>query len=50
MDLREGYGKMVWNDGSYYEGEWSKGLQCGQGRLVLPDGRIKEGQFRNNKF
>ena len=41
---------MEWNDGSYYEGEWHKGLQHGQGRLCLPDGRVKEGIFRNNKF
>ena len=41
---------MEWNDGSFYEGEWHQGLQHGRGRLCLPDGRIKEGMFRNNKF
>ena len=41
---------MDWSDGSFYEGEWQKGLKHGQGRLVLPDGRVKEGLFRNNKY
>ena len=41
---------MEWSDGSYYEGEWQKGLQSGHGRLVLPDGRVKAGLFKNNKF
>ena len=41
---------MDWHDGSFYEGEWNKGVQEGQGRLCLPDGRVKEGIFRQNKF
>lgn len=41
---------MDWHDGSYYEGEWCKGLQDGEGRLCLPDGRVKEGIFRQNKL
>jgi hypothetical protein len=33
-----------------YEGEWQKGIQHGIGRIVFPDGIIKEGYFENNIF
>ena len=41
---------MFWSDGSVYKGNWHKGLQHGEGRLELPDGRIKQGIFKNNKL
>jgi hypothetical protein len=25
-DLRNGYGEMYWRDGSYYKGQWEKGV------------------------
>jgi len=41
---------MLWTDGSMYEGEWSRGIQHGIGRMVFPDGTIKEGYFENNVY
>lgn len=41
---------MTWADGSKYEGDWHKGQKHGEGRLLLPNGRIKEGTFFENKF
>ena len=29
--MREGQGKMEWNDGSVFEGEWKRGLPNGRG-------------------
>ena len=39
---------MRWTDGSYYEGQWDAGIQHGVGKMVLPNGVIKEGIFENN--
>jgi hypothetical protein len=39
---------MTWKDGSYYEGAWENGIQHGQGTMVMPNGKIKEGIFENN--
>lgn len=41
---------MYWNDGSYYRGYWAKGLQDGEGVMITPDGRRKEGMFSGNKL
>ncbi len=41
---------MYWNDGSLYKGSWVDGKQEGEGTLYLPDGRVKEGFFENDKF
>ena len=41
---------MYWNDGSYYKGYWAKGLQHGEGVMITPDGRRKEGMFSGNKL
>ena len=49
-DLRQGYGEMYWSDGLVYKGNWDKGMQHGLGRLELPDDRVKEGIFKNNKY
>lgn len=41
---------MKWIDGSFYIGQWEKGIQHGYGRIVFPDGTTKEGYFENNIF
>jgi hypothetical protein len=33
--MRHGTGDMVWNDGSTYEGEWSRGLPNGKGAFLF---------------
>lgn len=39
---------MRWPDGTSYEGEWVKGVQCGKGKLQLSDGTLKIGIFKDN--
>ena len=41
---------MTWKDGSNYKGTWTKGLQEGWGTLTLPDGKVREGLWKKNKF
>jgi hypothetical protein len=41
---------MRWTDGSYYVGEWVRGIQHGYGKIVFPDGTEKEGYFENNMY
>ena len=39
---------MYWGDGSYYKGEWVRGIQHGEGMLFLPGQGIKKGKFKDN--
>jgi len=41
---------MKWTDGSYYTGEWIRGIQHGYGKIVFPDNTEKEGYFENNIY
>ena len=41
---------MNWTDGSYYKGEWVRGVQNGQGKMIYSDGTIKKGHFENNIY
>ena len=50
MDQRNGVGEMRWNDGSSYKGEWHKGMQDGWGILQLPNGKVREGMWKKNKY
>jgi len=36
--MRWGKGKQIWEDGSYYNGEWRNNLANGLGRLIHADG------------
>ena len=46
--MRNGYGEMYWNDGSFYKGEWRKGIQHGEGEIYVPSEGYKKGLFENN--
>jgi MORN repeat len=48
--VRNGYGEMVWVDGSVYKGYWENGIQHGLGVMVFPDGFKKIGFFSQNIF
>ena len=39
---------MYWGDGSYYKGEWVRGIQHGEGMLFLPGQGVKKGKFKDN--
>jgi hypothetical protein len=41
---------MRWTDGSWYQGEWDRGIQHGYGKMTFPDGTVKEGYFENNVY
>ena len=39
---------MTWNEGTVYLGNWSHDIQNGYGKLIYPDGSVKEGIYENN--
>lgn len=41
---------MNWTDGSTYVGEWIRGIQHGFGKMIFPDGTVKDGYFENNIY
>jgi hypothetical protein len=41
---------MIWTDGSSYQGEWNRGIQHGQGKMIFPNGTVKEGLFELNIY
>ena len=43
-------GKMIYQDGSTYEGGWADGMRHGRGKCVFTDGSIYEGEFREGEF
>ena len=46
-----GYGHFTYSPmGSEYCGNWKDGLKHGQGKFVFPDGRICEGEWKDNCF
>ena len=43
--MRNGQGKYVWPDESYYEGEWIEDKAHGLGKLVHVDGDVYDGTW-----
>ena len=39
----EGYGVLLYKNGSRFEGNWYKNMKHGRGRIVYPDGRTRDG-------
>jgi hypothetical protein len=48
-DLREGQGRMQWDDGTSFEGTWKAG-QRARGLMVMSDGLVYEGPFESDQF
>jgi hypothetical protein len=48
--LREGYGRYIWWDRYYNEGEWKNNCREGKGKEVYLNGNYYEGQFSKSKF
>lgn len=48
--IRMGYGKMTWEDGTYYDGEWKYGKAEGKGFLSYNNGNYVKGEFKYNKL
>ena len=45
--IPHGEGRIVWSDGSIYEGKFEKGIADGKGRLIGPDGTVYQGDFKD---
>ena len=45
-----GHGKMTYDTGSVYEGEWHDGEKCGHGTLTSPDGTTYDGAWQDDKM
>jgi hypothetical protein len=45
MGVQHGWGKMIWDDGSHYEGDWDNGLCHGEGTYTWADGNVYTGSF-----
>ncbi|MCB0511509.1 MAG: hypothetical protein KDC72_03110, partial [Bacteroidetes bacterium] len=48
--IRNGKGKMVWESGDIYEGEWLNDEIHGKGKITYANGNIYEGDFVNGKL
>ena len=46
--IRQGFGRLIWQDGSLYEGQFKNNKACGMGRLIHSNGDVYEGQWFNN--
>jgi len=47
-DLREGYGRVTWKNGTGYEGEWKNSRMNGKGTYWWPNGDRYEGDWLND--
>lgn len=47
--LRNGAGKMVWEDGNQYDGEWKNDKQDGMGLSIYSNGGSYSGEHRRGK-
>lgn len=45
-----GQGKMVWDNGNVYEGNWKDGLINGQGKMVWNNGDLYEGNWKDGQY
>ena len=48
MGNKEGYGKIIFEDGKYFEGMFLNNSANGIGYMEYPDGEIYIGEFKNN--
>ena len=46
----DGHGKFIGNNGSYYDGNWSKGKRNHFGCAVEPNGKVKVGEWRSGRY
>ena len=45
---QNGFGVEKWNDGSYYEGNFKKGMKAAEGLYHCSDGSYYKGNWENN--
>lgn len=49
-DEFHGKGKLIFPDGSFYEGDWANGVKEGEGLIHLANGKIIKGTFVNDNL
>ena len=49
VDLFNGIGEYIWNDGLKYNGDWKNGKMNGKGTLTHPSGETYSGEFKDDK-
>ena len=47
MNLKDGYGVMIWNTGGKYSGYFQNNLRHGQGKMVWSNGTVYQGGWAN---
>lgn len=47
-NLRQGFGRMGYTEGVFYEGEWKNGLRHGHGKMRVQDGKLLVGSWQND--
>ena len=50
LGVREGYGRMTWPNGDYYEGIFQQGRANGHGLFQLTNSIKYSGQFSNDEI
>ena len=50
MEIFHGTGKMTYEDGSVYQGEWRDGKKRGKGTMTYADGDVYEGKWDEDVF
>lgn len=50
MGLANGYGRYIYQSGSYYLGNFVDGKRSGLGKLMYECGTFKEGLWVNDEF
>ena len=45
-----GYARVIYNDGMYYQGQYKDQKKHGRGKYVYNDGRVEDGNWKNGQF
>ena len=48
--LTIGYGRLIYEDGRYFEGMRDLSKANGFGKMVYPDGKVEEGNWKDDHF
>lgn len=49
-DKRDGQGRLIWNDGAYYIGQWKKDKRNGKGCFFHANGDMEQGEWKDGKL
>ena len=49
-DAFSGFGRLIYDNGEFYQGEWKDSKRHGEGMHVVPFKSCKQGQWRNDVY